>query len=117
MDYSCIDNLQKAFLPNSAHRECLNYAMVAEALYQSTDSEVDITHKIQMMIKRHNEKSSGVKIISLRNILKHKTAVPALVRLLHEGGVWMIDCEAAYSALVKCRVETVHLYFNHVKTY
>jgi len=63
------------------------------------------------VVKRNHDRLSTVKITSFRNILKFQDAMPSLVRLLNAGGVWTVNCETAYAALVKCRVEKVCLQF------
>jgi len=104
-DYSCLDNLERSYLPNSYHRTTSNYADVAATLYASSDHPSTITSKLNCVLKRNAV--SKVKITSFKHMLKFRSVVPHLVRLLNAGGVWTIDCETAYAALVKCRVEKV----------
>lgn len=108
MDFSCIDNTAKKILPNSIDRETFNYAQMVERLYQSNDGYS--SERIYRLLKRHNDKDSTFtfKITSLRHVLKYREAVPHLIQLLSGGGgVWTGDCEAAYNALMKCKVEKV----------
>lgn len=73
-----------------------------------------MTDKIRQLVKHHHEQVSSMKITSFRHVLKFKEAVPHLVRLLHAGGVWTVNCESAYAALVKCRVERVYQIFHYI---
>lgn len=52
-------------------------------------------------------------MVGFRNLLRFREVIPHLVRLLNAGGIWMVDCEDAYSALVKCRVEQVCHYSKY----
>ena len=110
-DYSCLDNIERVTLINSYHRLTLNYAQIAESLYSSSHPNHVISSKILEVVKRNHDDTSSTKITNFRNLLKFREAVPPLVRLLRAGGVWTVDCETAYSALVKCRVEKVNEIF------
>ena len=107
LDYSCLDNMEKTYLTNSYHRICLGYAQIADFIYSSSNSKEDSIAKIHHVVKRNHQESSSLKINSFRHILKFKEAVPHLIRLLGAGGIWSIDCEQAYFALLRCYVEHV----------
>ena len=117
MDFSCIDNITKTIPPNSINHETFNYAQLTEKFYQSYNQYT--SEQIRILLKRHNNKDSLMtyKITSLRHVLKYRTAVPHLVQLLSgSGGVWNGDCEFAYNALMKCRVEKVSnmVFFKYI---
>jgi hypothetical protein len=110
MDYSCLGNIELRSQPNSVNREAFNCVQVVERLYSSM--EPSTSDKITLFLKRHKEDKSKTlnekKINGLKRLVKYKEAVPHLVRLLQGGGgVWSGDCEAVFSALVKCKVEKV----------
>ena len=92
-------------LQNSYHRQCLNYAQIAEYVYSSGASNAD--HKICLVVRNEN---STMKINGFRGLLQFKGVVPHVVRLLSAGGIWTVNGELAYSALVKCRIEGVSQY-------
>ena len=106
LDYSCVDNLEKCFMPNSYHRTCLNYTSITNHVYASSRS----TTQIKDVVKRHHNITSTTKITLFHHLLKFKDAVPHLVQILVAGGIWTVDCEPAYGALVKCRSEKVSLF-------
>jgi len=85
----------------------MNYALLAAYIYDTTPESSDSTHKLRYVIKGGQEGSSDPKLTSFRNLLRFREGVPHLVRLLRAGGIWTLDCENAYGALVKCRVEQV----------
>ena len=47
------------------------------------------------------------------SLLRFKEVVPHLVWLLRAGGIWTVNCEDAYAALVKCCIEQVCQYHEH----
>ena len=100
-----MDNLVKRVLPNSPNRDCFNYVQVVDKLYSTPFS----SNKIRLFLKHHNEAiGSSIKINGLCHLLKYKEAVPHLLQLLQGGGgVWGGNCEAAYQALVRWKVEKV----------
>ena len=80
---------------------------MAASIYSSFISDELTSANIRHLVNRHNDLVSKTKINGLRNILKYKEAVPHLLRLLQAGGIWSLNCETAYAALAKCRVEKV----------
>jgi hypothetical protein len=112
LDYSCIDNLEKSFLPNSYHRNCLNYAQVAAYIYETQPSDFIRTAKIGYAVKNMRPDSSDLNINNFQTLLRHSSVAPHLVRLLRARGVWTLNCEQAYERLVKCRVEHVCHYHS-----
>ena len=94
-------------LQNSYHRTCLAYAEMASYIYQLTAHPTIISTKIFNMVRRSQEKSTIQQFKNFTNLLKFKEVVPHLLRLLRAGGIWLVKCEKAYGALVKCRIEQV----------
>lgn len=115
LDYSCIDNIERKVLPNSYYRTCLNYAEIAAFVYETCKFPTQSTAKILHVVKRAHQDGSNEKINAFRSLLKFQDVVPDLVRLLRAGGIWTLNCENAYAALVKCRIEPVCILFHQVR--
>ena len=117
-DYSCLDNVSTPLLEDSYHRLCSNYAHMAEFIYNSQVDSTTSTAQIMELVRRTPDDATGqrtVQITSFRQLLKFKKAVPLLVRLLDAGGIWVTiqECEKAFAALLKCKVEDVcNIYFK-----
>jgi hypothetical protein len=109
LDFSCIDNLETKVLKDSYHRTCLNYAWNSENIYQNFHESFNTNYKIRYIVRGGSNgptNNSNIKN-GIRHIIKFQEVVPHLVRLLHSGGIWTIDCDEAYMALVRCRIEQV----------
>jgi len=89
----------------------LNCAQIAEYVYK-----IDINNageRLRYVVRNSSEAPPNQKKTitnGLRNLLRFKRVVPHLVRLLRAGGIWTVNCEAAYAAIVKCSVEEVCFY-------
>jgi hypothetical protein len=112
LDYSCLDNVERKVLPNSYHRVCLSYAEIANFIYATCKVPTQSTSKIFSVVKRAHQEGEAKteKINAFRTLLKYPNVVPDLVRLLRAGGIWTLNCEAAYSALTKSRIEQVRIH-------
>jgi hypothetical protein len=110
LDYSCLDNLKMQVLQNTYYRTCLNYAEIAAFVYETCKTPTLSTSKIHHVVKRAHQEGTAEKINAFRNLLKFPLVVPDLVHLLTAGGIWTMQCETAYAALVKCKVEHVCSY-------
>ena len=106
-DYSCRDNLRLLVLENSYHRTALNLTQLASSIYKSTDNSHESTFKLIQAVKPYQDNSKLTRINSFRNLIKFKSAVDPLLTLLSLGGLWSENCEEAFSALIKCRMEPV----------
>ena len=80
---------------------------MSKLVYESNLEPAITSSNILALIQRHQEPSSDIKILAFRNILKYCAAVPELVELLKQCGVWSSMPESAFQALVHCRVEKV----------
>lgn len=85
----------------------LNCVEMAAYVYHSKCSDADATIKIRHVVKHLYNKVSMMNIKVFPHILKFRRVVPHLLRLLRAGGVWTLNCEQAYHALLKCQVEQV----------
>ena len=107
--------MEMTILQNSYHRTCLGYAEMASYVYETTDDISLSTGRIYNVVRRSKDKASMAKYKHFCHLLKFKEAVPHLLRLLRAGGIWTVDCEKAYAALVKCRIEQVYQF--HLKLF
>jgi hypothetical protein len=101
--------MDKEVLENRIHRICLNHAQIAAHAYDNHSSTLDRSTVINRVVK---DVKSNVKMNGLKGLLRFRMVAPQLVRLLGSGGIWTIDCEEAYMALTKCRVEQVSIYLR-----
>lgn len=108
-DYSCIDNMQGNSLLNSYHRTCINYAQLAAYIHDMNLATYSTNNKIQHIMQRGQDIFLDSTMVGFMTLLKVRNCVPHLVRLLRAGGIWTVNCENAYAALVKCCVDPVCL--------
>jgi hypothetical protein len=109
--------MEKKLLPNSYYRTCLNYAEMASFIYETSPIISRSTAKIHHVVKRANQEGYAEKMNAFRNLIKFRDVVPDLVRLLRTGGIWTLNCEQAYAAVVKCRIQPVAIVCYHYCPY
>ena len=102
-----MDNLKTVRLENGYQRTCFNFAQLAYIIYKNSSTPLISTKELRLLLKRNVEERSSVKIVSFCNMIRFKAAVPSLIKLLSAGGIWSVNCEQAFGALHKCRIEEV----------
>lgn len=81
---------------------------MAAYIYDTTADRFEMTAKIRYIVRSNREEGHPDSTMpGFLNLLRFREVVPHLVRLLRAGGIWTMNCEAAYVALQKCRVEQV----------